>query len=238
MDRERRLIPQKWFVRVGIALLILEMPAAARAAAKSPLIDSDFQNWDEVDLAAAITSRLDFSFDSLARFSAHAGEPVTYASGFETTVRLSDYLAVAPSFYVYDTLKIATNRWTRAREPMLTIAATTSHNFPCDFEDRNRISRVFVAESSFWVYRARPRANCRIGPRSLGLSLFTWDEAFLYWGSRTWTRNRIAGGIRIDLGTRFGLEVYYLKQSDEVSHPRSIRALGITLAVGIGRRQP
>jgi hypothetical protein len=171
---------------------------------------------------------------SLARLSSEIGSPVTYANGLYANIAIGDHATLTPFYSQYIVYGYTTGQWVHTGEPgvELTIAGGTPR---CQLSDRSRFYYVVTTAPSSWVYRNRPRIDCRVGSGARDMTVFVADEFFHYSAFGGWTRYRFTSGARWVLSKRSALDLYYLRQVDQRQIPGTINALGITLELRIGK---
>ena len=217
----------------SVALLL---SSAAPATATSAVTHSDSQLWSEIDITLPLIQRLELTWVSLARFSSQMGGPITYANGLYGDIALGEHVTLTPFYSQYSVDGYASGIWTRTEEPGfdLTIAGGSP---PCLLSDRSRVYHVLGEAPSPWIYRNRPRIDCRVGSGPTEVTLYLSDEFFHYSTFGAWTRYRLAGGARKPLNKRCAIDLYYLRQVDQHQLPRTINALGITFELRVGKVQ-
>lgn len=93
------------------------------------------------------------------------------------------------------------------------------------------IPAIAGAGTRFWVCQNRPRVECGISAMWPRASVFLWDEVSYYSNSESWTRNRVAAGVRMQIDAGWTLDPYYLHQYYLHSQPGHIHVIGFTAAV-------
>lgn len=201
---------------------------ATAAASASAAVLADSQFWGEVDVTLPLTANLSLTAISMARSSLDADRPITYAGGLGVNVGVSETLTVTPFVKEYDVFSSSRQVWVWTRELGSDLTASWVLT-PCELSDRSRVYESVAAASSRWVYRNRPQINCQVGPDRWGLSAYTAEELFHYSSIEAVTRFRWTLGTRMTLSRACVVDVYYLRQNDEVQLPRRVTALGVTI---------
>ena len=197
-----------------------------------PAAGVDPQSWNELDITLPVSPRLELTWESLARVSSDKGGVVTYAGGLYANVAIGDHLTIGPFYDRYVVYSYSSRQWMHTREPGVELTLTTGASQPCELSDRSRLYRVLGQD--FWVYRNRPRIDCRIGPARDDVKVFVADELFHYTSYGNWTRNRFTSGVHVTFNQRSAIELYYLRQTDERQIPDHIAGIGITLELRVG----
>jgi hypothetical protein len=219
------------------AAILLTFPVAgASAAVGSSVTGPDVQDWNEVDVTLPLAKSLELTWVSLARLSSEQRGVVTYANGLYADVAIGDHLTLTPFYSQYNVYGYTIGRWARTGEPGfdLTVAGGSPQ---CQFSDRSRFYHVLGEATPLWVYRNRPRVDCRVGFGAREWTVFVSDELFHYSTFGGWTRSRMTSGTRVILSKRCALDVYYLRQLDHRQIPATINALGLTLELRVGALQ-
>jgi hypothetical protein len=216
---------------IGAILLTAADHASARENASTTLADS--QVWNEIDITLPVSKRLELTWVSLARLSSEIGSPVTYANGLYANIAIGDHVTLTPFYSQYIVYGYTTGQWLHTGEPGVEL--TIAGGWPrCQFSDRSRFYYVTGEPTPLWVYRNRPRIDCRVGSGAREVSVFVADEFFHYSTFGGWTRYRFTSGARFVLSKRSALDLYYLRQVDQRQIPGTINALGITLELRVG----
>jgi hypothetical protein len=203
------------------------LPVTARAADRSVVPAADLQGWNELDVSARVSPRLDVTWSSQVRLSAPRENPTTYSSGLDFSVRVGDHLIVTPSYYVIAS-RTAAGAWAHTRVPIL--AATFWHGWGrWTLSNRSRVADVQGGGAGFWLLQNRPRVDYAVGPGDGGSSIFVWDEVSYYSVFHGWTRNRLALGARVVGSPRAAVDVYYVRQNDARTRPRRVDGVGVIL---------
>jgi hypothetical protein len=212
----------------------LPLSPAAAATENSAAAHSDSQLWTEIDTTLPLIQHLELTWVSLARFSSQLGGPVTYANGLYADVAVGGHLILTPFYSQYGVDGYASGIWAHTREPGfdLTIAGGPRQ---CLFSDRSRVYHVLGEATSPWVYRNRPRIDCRVGSEPRPVTLYLSDEFFYYSTFGAWTRYRLLAGARKALNKRCTIDLYYVRQVDQRQLPGVINGLGVTFGLRVGK---
>ena len=209
---------------VYVCLLLFALSSLASAQA----IQSDNQQWTDVQLAVPITKNIDFNMLGTLRLGRDISRPVDERVGVGFTLRWGKYVTVSPNW-----LQIGMQpfRGRKVWESRLTLPVTL--RFAAEkwrFSDRNQFERRWRNNGAkSWRYRNRFQVEHPVGSSKLALSLFVADEVFYDWSIDRWVRNRFSvGGIKV-FNKHYTQEFYYLRQNDGVSLPGDLNAIGTTL---------
>jgi hypothetical protein len=205
-------------------LLFLALSSLASAQA----IQSDNQQWTDVNLAVPVTKHFDFNILGTLRLGRDISRPVDERVGVGFTFKWGKYFTVSPN-YLHIGMQPFPGR--KIWENRLTLPVTLRFTFDkFRFSDRNQLKRrLRNSGAKSTRYRNRFQIEHGVGHAKLGLSLFVADELFYDWSVDRWVRNRFSvGGIKV-FNKHYTQEFYYLRQNDGVSQPGDLNVIGTTL---------
>lgn len=198
------------------------------ASAQPALDQTDTQQWTEVQLAAPVTSAIDFNILGGLRLGRDISHPVDQRVGVGFTFRFGDHAVFAPHY-----LQILTRPFEDRKgwENRLVLPLTLRFNAgEFRISDRNQIERRYRSNGTTPTrYRNRFQVEHPIGSDELKLSLFVSDEVFYDWTVDRWVRNRFSIGVSKVFNNHFTQDFYYLRQNDGVSVPGNLNVIGTTL---------
>ena len=206
----------------GFLLGVLTSLASAQA------IQSDNQQWTDVQLAVPVTKSVDFNLLGTLRLGRDISRPVDERVGVGFTLRWGKYFTTSPNY-----LHIGTQpfRGRKVWENRLTFPVTLWFNAgKFRLGDRNQFERRYRnSGQKSWRYRNRFQVEHPVGSAKWKLSLFVADEVFYDWTVDRWVRNRIyVGGVKV-FNKHLTQDFYYLRQNDGVSMPGDLNVIGTTL---------
>ncbi|HKU72408.1 MAG TPA: DUF2490 domain-containing protein [Pyrinomonadaceae bacterium] len=209
---------------VYVVLLLFALSSLASAQA----IESDNQQWTDVQLAVPVTKHFDFNLLGTLRLGRDISRPVDERVGVGFTFRWGQYFSVSPN---YLHIGMQPFRGRKIWENRLTVPVTL--RFTAEkwrFSDRNQFERrIRNSGARSTRYRNRFQVEHPVGSAKWALSLFIADEVFYDWTVERWVRNRFSvGGIKV-FNKHFTQEFYYLRQNDGVSQPGDLNVIGTTL---------
>ena len=189
---------------------------------------SDNQQWTEVQLAAPVTSTIDFNIIGGLRLGRDITHPVDERVGVGFTFRFGEYVSFAPHY-----LHIGTQPFENRRgwENRLVLPATFRFGLgKFKLSYRNQFERRYRSTGAK-TNRDRNRFHVEhpVGPDRYKLSLFVSDEVFYDWTVDRWVRNRFMIGASKVFNKHFTQEFYYMRQNDGVSLPGDLNVLGTAL---------
>jgi Protein of unknown function (DUF2490) len=214
------------------ALLFFTLPAAL---AQPPPPREDNQFWHETQFIKSLRKDKDLVVIAVLRAGRDFARPVDERLGAGLAFKPSKYLTIMPTYVYVDQQPFAGRR---IKEHRLIFNATMKFKVgELTFTDRNLLERrVRHTSRDFTVYRNRLQLDypARIG--TFKFKPFLADEIWYSTqsgpqGRQGWFRNRISAGIIKQLGERFNAEVFYLRQTDGISLPGDVHAVGTLLRV-------
>lgn len=210
-----------------LTLILLALSSLASAQSIIPL-QSDNQQWTDVQLAVPVTKNFDFNILGTLRLGRDISHPVDERVGVGFTFRWGKYFTVSPN---YLHIGMQPFRGRRIWENRLTVPVTlrfTAGKFR--LSDRNQFERRLRNSGLRSTrYRNRFQVEHPVGPTKWSLSLFIGDEVFYDWTVDRWVRNRFSVGGSKVFNKHFTQDYYYLRQNDGVSLPGDLNVIGTTL---------
>lgn len=216
-------------------LLVLMLFNLKTAQSQTPPPREDNQFWNETQLIKPLSKTKDLLVIGVLRVGRDFGRPVDERIGAGLAFKPSKYLTIIPTYVYVDQQPFAGRR---IKEHRLIFNATAKFKVgELTFTDRNLIERrVRHTTNDFTVYRNRLQLDypARIG--AFKFKPFLADEIWYstqpgQQGRQGWFRNRISGGIIKQFGERFNAEFFYLRQTDGLSFPGDVHALGTLFRV-------
>ncbi len=217
----------------SLTLLLFFMLPAVQA--QTTPLRADNQFWNETQFIKPLSKDKDLIVIAVLRAGRDFARPVDERIGTGLAFKLSPYLTIMPTYIYVDQQPFAGRR---IKEHRLVFNATAKFKVgELTFTDRNLIERRVRHNSrDFTVYRNRLQLDypARIG--AFKFKPFIADEVWYstqqgQQGRQGWFRNRISAGIIKQLGERFNAEVFYLRQTDGISFPGNVHAIGTLLRV-------
>ena len=189
---------------------------------------SDNQQWTDVQLAAPVTSAIDFNIIGGLRIGRDITHPVDERVGVGFTFRFGDHVSFAPHYLHIGTQPFEGRRAWENRVVLPVTLRFDAGKFRLSY--RNQFERRY-RNTGVKTNRDRNRFMVEhpIGPDRYKLSLFVSDELFYDWSVDRWVRNRFAIGVSKVFNKHFTQEFYYLRQNDGVSLPGDLNVIGTTL---------
>ena len=195
----------------------------------------DNQFWHETQFIKPLSKDKDLVIIAVLRAGRDFARPVDERIGAGLAFKPSKYLTIMPTYVYVDQQPFAGRR---IKEHRLVFNATAKFKIgELTFTDRNLIERrVRHTSRDFTVYRNRLQLDYPAHIGAFKFKPFIADEIWYstqsgQQGRQGWFRNRISAGIIKQLSERFNAEVFYLRQTDGISFPGDVHALGTLLRV-------
>ncbi len=191
-------------------------------------LQSDNQQWTDVQLAVPVTKDIDFNLLGTLRFGRDFSHPVDERVGVGFTFRFGKYLTVAPNY-----LHIGMQPFARRKVWENRLVLPVTLRFAVNkfrLSDRNQFERrIRNPGVEATRYRNRFQVEHPVGRAKWNLSLVVADEVFYDWSVNRWVRNRFAVGASKVFNKYFTQDFYYLRQNDGLSIPGDLNVIGTTL---------
>ena len=187
------------------------------------------QLWGELDISASPSPDWRLTALTVDRNGEGLPNPTLFGGGLTLDRRLGHWTVT-----VGDLAAAARNPITGARLnvdlPLASLAydATVAGLL---ISDRNRIEDLVGVPGDPWRYRNRLSVERPLEGLGPLVSAFASEEVFYDLSKQQWSRSRATIGVGFRAAADAELRVYYLRQDDRFIPPRTINALGITLAV-------
>jgi hypothetical protein len=202
---------------------------AIDAQARPPVPEEDTQVWNDMQIAVALSKRVDFNLFGTFRFGRDVTHLVDRRAGVGFSFRPGRYLTLA-SWYLNVATRPAEGR--KGNENRLHFAATL--RFPVgkfSLSDRNLVERRLRFPLNSTRYRNRLQLDYPVRLGGTRLELFTSDEIFYDWSVDEFVRNRFTAGISRRFNNHFTGDLYYLRQNDSRSRPGDLHVIGLAYRI-------
>lgn len=220
----------RYFFLTALMLVTLNV---APAQTTPPREDNQF--WNETQFIKPLSKDKDLIILAVLRAGRDFARPVDERLGAGVAFKPNKYLTIMPTYVYVDQQPFAGRR---IQEHRLIFNATAKFKVgELSVTDRNLIERrVRHTSRDFTVYRNRLQIDHPVQIGQFQCKPFLADEVWYstqpgQQGRQGWFRNRISAGIIKQFGERFNAEVFYLRQTDGISFPGNVHALGTLLRV-------
>jgi len=185
--------------------------------------EDDVQSWNDVQVTAPATKKLDFILMGTFRFGDNVRMLVERRVAVSFNYKLTDWLSIQPIYTnVVTTPKVGRNR----TEHRLTLSAT--YKFPFKkftLTDRNIVERRLRPPQNSTRYRNRLQFEIPF-KQFYDTHFFISDEIFYDSIQERFSRNRFQVGLGKNFNKHLGLDVYYLRQNDATTRPGDLHIIG------------
>jgi hypothetical protein len=218
------------------ALVLASGLSKVPAQARPPVPEEDTQLWNDLQVAAPVTKRVDFNLFGTFRFGRDVSHLVDRRAGVGFSYRAGrlfkqpdDFLSLA-AWYLSVITRPTEGR--KAHENRLHLAGTL--RFPVGqvaLSDRNLFERRVRAPADSTRYRNRLQLDYPARLKDGQFGVFVSDEVFYDWSVDEWVRHRFTAGVSRRFNRHFTGDVYYMRQNDGRSRPGDLHVIGLTYRV-------
>ena len=213
--------------KLFLALAVFALGVSA-AAAQAATETEDFQSWNDVQITAPMSKRVDFILTGTARFGGNLRKAVDQRLSIAFNLKINDWLSVQPSYtHISTTPVVGRNRI----ENRLSFAAT--YKFPFKkfgLSNRGLFERRLRSAQNSTRYRNRLLFELPL-KKFYDTRFFASEEVFYDWSLKRWSRNRFAVGLGKAINKKLGIDVFYMRQNDGTTRPGDLHIIGTTLKV-------
>ncbi len=212
--------------RILSLYLFISAAFISHFAQSTPFIDdSDTQTWNDVNITVALTGKVDLYVPFTLRLDHDLRGLSEARVGGGLVFKLNKAIAITP-FYTFIRYHNRAGRFMTENR----LTSRFVYKFPTkgfaishrsQFEYRVRSSR------DLWRYRAAITIEKPLPEKWVsGLRLYVTEEPFFESSSGRFSRNLISFGVNKNLSDRVSINLYYLYQGDNFSHPSSLHVIG------------
>ena len=217
-------------VSLCAALLCLSAFCSERTMLGQAAVAPDTEFWDEIDLAARLSTKFTLTLPLVLRNSVTLPDPQLYGVG-----PLLDFAALKHVTLTAGYLFVGLPRTGAGYRVHVPLAAVTLHAGyrRLLLSDRSRAEGLIGIPQDPIRYRNKlvldlPLADGRWQP-------FLSNEAIYDFAKSAWTQNRFQAGVGRQMGPRLRLDVFYLERNARRSNPPATHAIGTTLSIRFTR---
>lgn len=210
------------------ALLVVIAPRISRAQSD----DSDFQSWNDLQVTTKLTSKLDLLTTGTVQFHSNLSKLDNTRFAIGVIAKPTKRFSITP-FVTFISDRDSHNNF--RYEYRLNLRGVYKFSFEhVGISHRSQFEYRFRPGSNTWRYRPSITVE-RSLPKSFvpGLKLFVTEEPFYDSGSGYFSRNRLSAGINKSVNRKLSLDVYFLHQGDNFSHPSSINVIGTSFKLSL-----
>jgi Protein of unknown function (DUF2490) len=218
------------FLLLRLIMLLVCLSGSAHAQRLPPVPEDDTQQWNDIQIAAALNKKVDFNVYTTFRFGRDISHLVDRRIGAGFTFKVGKYVTLAP-WYLHIVTRPAEGR--KVNENRLNFAATVSVPLgkKLTLTDRNLFERRLRFPTDSTRYRNRLQVAYPVKVGDTALQLFASEEVFYDWSVERWVRNRFAVGVSRKFNQHFTGDLYYMRQNDGVSRPGDLHVIGVTYRI-------
>jgi len=221
-------------------LFFLLIFAAISVSSQTTPPESDFQFWNETQLAVPLVKskdkngkdfeRVTLFLSGTLRFGRNHTRPVDERIGFGLDFKINKYLTLTPS-YLYRSAQPFQNR--REFENRLRFAASLENKWTkFSVRNRNQIEyRIRHSRADSVRYRNKLQFNFPVRGKDKKeiFAPFVADEVFYDFHDEAWTRNELTLGFNRKLTPTLSADFFYVYQRSRGSVLKNVNVIGVNL---------
>lgn len=214
-----------------LVLIALSTVFISFSDAQVPQVDrDDTQFWNDLLVSLPVHKRIDFLFQTTARFGKNLSNFTEGRVGAGLMFKLTKSVSVLPSYHYIETRNALGSLRTEHRFSLRGIYKFPMKKF--DLSHRSTFEYRVRTVGNSWRYRPSLVFEKTIPERLLrGAKFFITEEPFYVSTTGKFSRNRISAGVSKTLNEHLTLELYYLRQNDRFSLPGDLHVIGTTWKV-------
>ncbi|MFT3744633.1 MAG: DUF2490 domain-containing protein [Pyrinomonadaceae bacterium] len=208
-----------------IFLVGSSIATSAQTPTPTPVDDDDIQSWNDISVTIPLNKKVDLYVPVTFRFDENATTLHEGRIGGGLVFKPHKSVSIAPTYLFIQTRNSA---GAFRREDRLSLGVT--YRFPTksfglahrsQFEFRHR------ASGNTWRYRPSVTVDKHLPDDWVkGLKLYVTEEPFYDSASGRFSRNRLTLGVNKVLTKKLSVDLYYLRQDDNFSHPGLAHVIG------------
>lgn len=194
--------------------------------------DSDFQSWNDLQITVPIAKKFDLYTATTIQFGNNLTNVDNTRFSIGITYKPTKRLAITP-FITFLSDRDSRNNF--RYEYRYSLRGFYKHQFEhFSVSHRSQFEYRYRPGNNTWRYRPSITLEKAL-PKSFvpGLKVFLTEEPFYDSASGRFSRNRISAGINKSLNKNLSVDVYFLHQGDNFSHPASINVIGTSFKLAL-----
>lgn len=205
-------------------------------ATPKPLPRSDNQVWNETQILAPVSKRVELNFLQFARGGNNVSLRTDTRTGLGILIKINKYYSIQPT-YVYQYAHPGEGR------------KAFSHRLYVDNLIKIPVKKVNLANRirferivrhgrvDLWNLRFRPGIEIPLKFGEHSMTLYANNEIFYDTFYRAWTRNRFIVGISKKINSNFTIDTFYQHQNDAFARPGNLKVFGTTFKFKLHPKQ-
>ena len=204
-----------------LIISLLHSPASTQTTTDN----DDLQSWNDISFTVALNKSVDLYFPITFRFDDNIGRFREGRVGGGAVFKSKKGFTFTP-FYTF--IRARNSAGIFRTENRVTLRGV--YKFPIKtfgLSHRSQFEYRFRPAGNLWRYRPSITIEKEL-PKSIasGLKLFVTEEPFYESATKRFSRNRLSFGLNKVLTKKLSLDIYYLRQDDNFSHPSLIHVIG------------
>lgn len=194
-------------------------------ASHAQVEDPDLRSWNDLQITAPLVKNVDLYTVTTLQLRDHISKVDNARFAIGASVKANDHLTFTP-FATFLTVRNSQGRF--RYENRLSFRGVYRFPFkPLGISHRSQIEYRFRPGPNSWRYRPSITLEKAIPERyAKGTKVFMTEEPFYDSAAGRFSRNRLSFGVNRSINKRFSLDIYYLYQGDNFSHPGTEHVIG------------
>ena len=215
----------KYFFVPVFTVFMLGTLASAQTPTPTPVDDDDVQSWNDVSLTVAVSHKIDLYLPTTFRFTRNVSRFNEGRIGAGIVFKPHNSFSITP---IYTFIRARNSAGLFRTENRLSLGFV--YRFPTKvfrLSHRSQFEYRIRASGNTWRYRPSITIEKEIPKKIVpGLKVYITEEPFYDSASDRFSRNRLTFGINKTLSKNLSLDLYYLRQDDNFSHPGVVHVIG------------
>jgi len=187
--------------------------------------DDDLQAWNDIVTTVAVDKKVDLYFPVTFRFGKNISRLNEGRVGAGFVYKPAKAFSLTP-FYTFIRYRDSANKFrTENRFTMRFVYKFPVKHF--GLSHRSQFEFRFRPTGYMWRYRTSITVEKELPKKFVpGLKLFVTEEPFYESVSGRFSKNRVSFGFNKTINKKLSVDIFYLFQGDNFSHPGSINVIG------------
>ena len=206
-------------------LLLTTIAVLAQTPSPTPFDDDDIQSWDDVSLTVPLNKKIDLYVPVTFRFDKNVSVLHEGRIGGGLIFKPHKSVSIAPTYLFIQTRNSA---GIFKREDRVILGVI--YRFPTKsfgLAHRSLIEYRHRSTGNTWRYRPSVTVDKHLPDDWIkGMKAYVTEEPFYDSVSGRFSRNRLTFGVNKTLTKKLSVDLYYLRQDDNFSHPGLAHVIG------------
>ncbi|MEQ1603775.1 MAG: DUF2490 domain-containing protein [Pyrinomonadaceae bacterium] len=216
--------PRKYLFFVAI-VAATTFAAVAQTPTSTPVDNDDIQSWNDLSVTVPLNKKIDMFIPVTFRFTRNVSRLNEGRVGGGFIFKPHKSVSIAPTYLFIQTRNSAGVFKTENR-----LSLGVTYRFPTKsfgISHRSQLEYRHRASGNTWRYRPSFTLEKHLPDDWVkGLKAYVTEEPFYDSASGRFSRNRLTFGVNKTLTTKVSVDLYYLRQDDNFSHPKLAHIVG------------